>query len=143
MANPEPDIVAAWMVEHPAIARGRLFTASVHMTMGLHYLDRLVGYFDSNNPGAPYVELGMKEVRSQLMKVVRALDMVAPIDETVTPPERPAVKPRSGHLNEHGAYICGPCSGGNHLGVGHAGSEHALCQCPCDGAHNPDGSLKR
>lgn len=49
----------------------------------------------------------------------------------------PAAKP--GRLNQHGAWICGPCSSGNHLGVQHGGTEHALCQCTCDGQHDKYG----
>lgn len=47
-----------------------------------------------------------------------------------------------GRINQHGAYICGPCSSGRHLGVNHGGSQYALCQCTCDGIHRKDGSRK-
>jgi hypothetical protein len=49
---------------------------------------------------------------------------------------------RPGHINVHGAYICGPCSGGNHLGVNHGGTQHALCQCSCDGVHDSRGMIR-
>lgn len=44
-------------------------------------------------------------------------------------------------LNKVGAYICQPCVDGDHLGVGHGGTQHALCQCACDGRHDRRGNL--
>lgn len=44
---------------------------------------------------------------------------------------------RFGGLNRWGAYICGPCKDGQHLGVFHMG----LCQCSCDGRHDSKGNL--
>ena len=46
-----------------------------------------------------------------------------------------------GRINKHGAYICGPCTSGNHLGVHHGGSQYALCQCTCDGVHDKRGRI--
>jgi hypothetical protein len=46
---------------------------------------------------------------------------------------------KPGHINKHGAYICSPCSNDKHLGTNHAGSQYALCQCPCDGLHDKNG----
>lgn len=82
MTEPEP--LAVWMVAHPAIARGRLLTASRHLDSATHNLDRVIGYLDGGRPEAQYLELGMKEVRSQLLKAVRALDMVVPVDDLPT-----------------------------------------------------------
>lgn len=48
-----------------------------------------------------------------------------------------------GALNKHGAYICGPCRAGDHLGVQHAGSQHASCQCSCDGVHDGRGGRRQ
>ena len=48
----------------------------------------------------------------------------------------------AGRINKHGAYICGPCTSGDHLGVNHGGSQYALCQCTCDGVHDKRGGLK-
>jgi hypothetical protein len=112
------------------------------MASATHNLDRIIGYLDGGKPETQYLGLGMKEVRSQLMKAVRALDMVAPVDE---PPKGPwrTEDDLPGHTNKHGAYICGPCIVGQHLGVNHAGTRHALCQCTCDGMHDNRGNLKR
>lgn len=43
----------------------------------------------------------------------------------------------TGKLNRWGAYICGPCVAGDHLGIRHFG----LCQCSCDGHHDSKGNL--
>jgi hypothetical protein len=42
----------------------------------------------------------------------------------------------TGKVNKWGAYICGDCVSGNHLGVTHIG----LCQCTCDGHHDSKGN---
>jgi hypothetical protein len=88
VALPEPDIVADWMVAHPSIARGRLLTASVHMARATYNLNRIIGYLDGGRPEAPYLGLGMKEVLSQLVKAVRALDMAEPVPEVPQSPWR-------------------------------------------------------
>lgn len=48
-------------------------------------------------------------------------------------------KRKPAHTNRWGAYICEPCSNGEHLGVLHVG----LCQCTCDGAHDRKGNRTR
>lgn len=54
----------------------------------------------------------------------------------------PKLRDTAGQVNEHGAYICGACVEGHHLGVLHGGTQWALCQCTCDGQHDKWGSHK-
>lgn len=84
------DLVAEWMLANLAIARGQLFTASIHMATANRELAQLIGYLDGKQPEAQYIELGMKEIRSQLMKVVRALDMMpAPVTSPIAQKDKP------------------------------------------------------
>lgn len=73
--RPQTELVAEWILGYPTMARSRLFTASVHLATAFQAVNRLVGYLDGNQLRLQYVELGMKEIQSQLMKAVRALDM--------------------------------------------------------------------
>lgn len=70
------DLVAGWMVAHPFIARGRLLTASRHMTNVDRQLNQLIGYLDSDKAESKYLELGITKIHSGLLHVVTALDMV-------------------------------------------------------------------
>lgn len=76
MSELDADTVSHWIVQHPAMARGRLLTASTHLASAMHGVDRLMGYLDGGKLQDHYVELGIKEVLSHLFKTVRALDMI-------------------------------------------------------------------
>lgn len=76
---------AAWAVDHPVLAKGRLLTATRELSSALQEIGRMIGYLDgveltgATKPDATYIELGMNATQSRLLHVVRALDMAAEV----------------------------------------------------------------
>lgn len=80
---------ALWAVDNVAISRGRLLTAGRALSVALMEMNQMVGYLDgATKPNPAYLELGMTDVQSQLLKAVKAMDM----GPDLTPPETPIAK---------------------------------------------------
>jgi hypothetical protein len=68
--------VARWMVANPVISRGRLLMAQRQLEVALREVSQLVGHLDGGKAGPRYVELGMTEIQSRLLRTVHALDVL-------------------------------------------------------------------
>lgn len=73
---------ADWILAHPVIGAGRLYTAESALRLAASELARLRGVLEVSVPSTASLELGIKKVTSLLIRATRALDVVPTVPES-------------------------------------------------------------